>query len=107
MKVLAIDGVPDHVHILLSMPATFSIAEAIKLIKGGSSRWVSKTFPEHRDFEWQEGYGAFTVSNSHIDRVSAYINNQKVHHQIRTFEEEYFSLLQRHGVRYDERFVLG
>ncbi len=107
MKALAIGGVEDHVHVLLSLPSTLSIAKAIQLIKGGSSTWVSKTFPEFKDFEWQEGYGAFSVSVSHIERTIAYINNQKEHHKKRTFQEEYLAFFKKHGIQYDERYVWG
>jgi hypothetical protein len=78
MKALAIGGVEDHVHLFLSLPSTLSIAKAIQLIKGGSSKWVAETFPSHRDFEWQEGYGAFSVSISHIQNTVAYNNDQKI-----------------------------
>ncbi len=107
MKALAIGGVEDHAHVLLSLPSTLSIAKAIQLIKGGSSTWVSKTFSEFKDFEWQEGYGAFSVSISHIEQTIAYISNQKEHHKKRTFREEYLALLKKHGIQYDERYVWG
>ncbi|MDZ7305284.1 MAG: IS200/IS605 family transposase [candidate division KSB1 bacterium] len=107
MKALAIGGVEDHAHVLLSLPSTLSIAKAIQLIKGGSSKWVSETFPTHRDFEWQEGYGAFSVSISHVNDTIIYINNQHEHHRKETFEEEYRAILKKHGIEYDERYVFG
>src|ERR1051325_7579250 len=64
MKAIEIGGGEDHVHILLSIPATMSIAKAVQLVKGGSSKWVHETFPQHREFAWQEKYGAFSVSES-------------------------------------------
>ena len=64
MKVLAIGGIEDHVHLLISLPSTVSIAKAIQLIKGGSSKWVNDTFPNYNNFKWQEGYGAFSVGIS-------------------------------------------
>src|SRR5215467_11412980 len=73
MKALEIGGMPDHVHILLSMPSTVSIAKALQLVKGGSSKWVHDTFPEHRAFAWQVKYGAFTVSVSQLDKIIDYI----------------------------------
>src|SRR6266498_5407855 len=73
MKAVEIGGVEDHVHILLSLPATMAIAKALQLIKGGSSKWVHDTFPKHRLFGWQEKYGAFSVSASQLDRVTEYI----------------------------------
>lgn len=107
MKALAIGGDEDHAHLFTSLPSTLSIAKAIQLIKGGSSTWVSATFPEHKDFEWQEGYGAISVSISHIDQTIAYIKNQKEHHKTRTFQEEYLAFLKKHGIQYDERYVWG
>jgi len=105
MKALAIGGTTDHVHALLSLPATMSFAKAVQLIKGGSSKWVHDTFARHKKFGWQEGYGAFSVSSSQVGSVIAYINNQKEHHRRRTFEEEFLELLDRHGVEYDRRYV--
>ncbi|HVF85952.1 MAG TPA: IS200/IS605 family transposase [Pyrinomonadaceae bacterium] len=107
MKALAIGGVEDHMHILLSLPANLSIAKAAQLIKGGSSKWVGETFPELSDFSWQEGYGAFSISVSHVEDTIAYIETQAEHHRKRTFEEEYLMFLKKHGISYDERYVWG
>jgi REP element-mobilizing transposase RayT len=107
MKALAIGGIEDHAHVFLSLPSTLSIAKAIQLVKGGSSKWVSDTFPEFKDFEWQEGYGAFSVSISHVGDTIAYIKDQKAHHEKQTFEEEYIAILKKHGIEYDERYVFG
>ena len=89
------------------MPATLSIAKAAQLIKGGSSKWVGVNFPELNAFAWQEGYGAFSVSVSHIEDTIAYIETQAEHHRTRTFEEEYLAFLKKHGIEYDERYVWG
>ena len=105
MKAIEIGGVADHVHLLLSLPATMPIAKAMQLIKGGSSKWVHETFPEHRLFAWQEKYGAFTVSASRVDSVVAYIRGQEEHHRKQTFQEEFVALLKRHRIEYDERYV--
>ena len=107
MKALAIGGIEDHVHLLISLPATLSIARAIQLIKGGSSKWVHDTFPNHNNFKWQEGYGAFSISISHKEDTIAYINTQKEHHRKKSFQEEYVSFLKKHGIDYDERYVWG
>src|SRR5216684_3020165 len=77
MKALAVGGTADHIHTLLSLPATMSVAKAVQLIKGGSSKWVHDTFSQHRKFAWQEGYGAFSVSSSQMDKTVAYIQRQK------------------------------
>ena len=107
VKALAIGGVEDHAHLLLSMPSTMTISQAMQLIKGGSSRWVHETFPEHRGFEWQEGYGAFSIGISQAEETKRYIANQQEHHRVKTFEEEYIAILEKHGIEYDPRFVWG
>ncbi|HTL59087.1 MAG TPA: IS200/IS605 family transposase [Candidatus Limnocylindrales bacterium] len=105
MKAIEIGGMPDHVHMLLSLPPTLSIAKALQLIKGGSSKWVHETFPEHRLFAWQVKYGAFAVSVSLLERTIVYIKNQARHHQKMTFKEEFETLLKKHRVAYDERYL--
>src|SRR6266480_676342 len=84
MKTLAIGGVADHVHVLISLPATISVSKAMQLLKGNSSKWIHETFPELRSFAWQEGYGAFSISVSGIDETRAYIRDQEEHHRART-----------------------
>jgi REP element-mobilizing transposase RayT len=105
MRALAIGGTADHLHTLLSLPATMDVAKAVQLIKGGSSRWVHDEFSEHREFAWQEGFGAFSVSASQVNKTVAYINAQRAHHCKRTFEEEFMEFLDRHGVEYIRRYV--
>src|SRR5260221_579667 len=98
MKAIEIGGIEDHVHVLLSMPATVSIAKALQLIKGGSSKWVHDTFPEHGLFGWQEKYGAFGVSVSLLDKTIQYIKDQEKHHRKMTFQEEFLALLKKHRI---------
>ena|ERR1041384_3214043 len=105
MKAIEIGGVADHVHVLLSLPSTVSISKALQLIKGGSSKWVHETFPEHRLFGWQEKYGAFSVSVSQLDKIISYIKGQEEHHRTRTFQEEFLTLLEKHQIEYDERYL--
>ena len=105
MNAIEIGGVADHVHILLSLPSTVSIAKALQLIKGGSSKWVHETFPEHRLFNWQDEYGAFSVSASQLDNVIKYIKEQEAHHRKMSFKEEFVSLLKKHHIEYDERYL--
>ena len=107
MKALEIGGMPDHVHLLLSLPPSVPIAKAMQLIKGGSSGWVHKTFPEHWRFEWQEQYGAFSTSASRLDATIQYIKDQAEHHRKLTFQEEFLVLLKRHGIAFDERYLWG
>lgn len=105
MKALSVGGTEDHVHLLLSLPSTLSIAKGIQLIKGGSSKWVHDTFPEHRAFAWQEGYGAFSIGVADVNRTMAYIENQAEHHRRRDFKEEFLAFLKKHGIEYDERYI--
>jgi putative transposase len=106
-KALEIGGVEDHVHLLLSLSAITPIAKVIQLVKGTSSKWVHDTFPEHRWFAWQEGYGAFSVGMSQIDATVQYIRSQAEHHQKTTFQEEFQAFLKKHGIEYDEQYVWG
>jgi REP element-mobilizing transposase RayT len=106
MKALAIGGTADHLHALLSLPGMMSFAKAVQLIKGGSSKWVNDAMNPGK-FEWQEGYGAFSVSASQVPKTVAYINNQKEHHRKKSFEEEFLELLTKHGIEYDPRYVFG
>ena len=105
MTALEIGGMEDHVHLLLSLPATISVSKAMQLLKGGSSKWVHETFPEQWSFGWQEEYGAFTVSVSQLDKIVAYIRAQPEHHRKMTFQEEFLMLLKKHKVQYDERHL--
>jgi putative transposase len=107
MKALAVGGVEDHAHVLLSLPATMPVAKAVQLIKGGSSKWVHETFPERRAFAWQEGYGAFSVSVSHLRETVTYIERQKERHRRVRFEDEFRGFLRKHGIEFDERYVWG
>jgi REP element-mobilizing transposase RayT len=107
MRALAVGGTDDHLHALLSLPSTMAIAKAVQLIKGGSSKWIHDTFPSLRRFAWQEGYGAFSVSSSQVNKTIAYIDNQKEHHRKRSFQEEFIQLLVKHGIEYDPRYVFG
>ena len=105
MKARSIGGVADHVHLLLSLPATMPIAKAMQLIKGGSSKWVHETFPDQRLFAWQVKYGAFSVSVSQLDRITKYIESQAEHHRKMSFQDEFIALLRKHNLEYDERYL--
>jgi len=105
MKIMEIGGMPDHVHLLLTLPSTLPIAKALQLLKGSSSKWVHDTFPEHRLFGWQIKYGAFGVSVSLLDKIVQYIQSQPEHHRKTTFQEEFLALLKKHRVEFDERYL--
>ena len=100
-----IGGTADHVHILFDLHQSVALADCVRDIKSASSGWIHDTFPELRDFAWQEGYGAFSVSASAIPRVKSYIENQERHHRVRSFQDEFIALLDRHGIEYDPRHV--
>jgi putative transposase len=89
MNAFEIGGVADHVHLLLSIPASLAVSKAVQLLKGGSSHWLKETFPNLNDFAWQDGYAAFTVSQSQLDDIRAYVRSQREHHRTKTFAEEY------------------
>ncbi|HUU93459.1 MAG TPA: IS200/IS605 family transposase [Phycisphaerae bacterium] len=102
---LAIGGTNNHLHGLIVLPTSISVAEAMRKWKGLSSKWLHETFPSERDFGWQDGYGAFTVSKSNVPEVAAYIERQAEHHKRITFEDEFIALLERHGIEYDPQYV--
>ena len=102
MKALVVGGVADHVHLLLSIPSTLSVAKSIQLLKGNSSKWIHDTFKEHWDFEWQEGYGAFSIGVSGVEETTKYIQGQAEHHRKMTFKEELKVFLKKHGMEYVE-----
>ncbi|MCG2420257.1 IS200/IS605 family transposase [Aequorivita sp. F47161] len=105
-KVLQINGMPDHIHILLGMRPTQSISELMKQIKQDSSKWINTRRLVRGKFSWQSGYGAFSYSKSQVHGVIQYIVNQEEHHKTKSFVEEYVELLKESGVDYDERYIL-
>ena len=103
IKALMVGGVEDHVHALLSIPSTLSVAKSVQLLKGNSSKWIHDTFKDRGDFEWQEGYGAFSVGISGVKDTTEYIHGQAEHHRKTSFKEELEVFLKRHGMEYVER----
>jgi REP element-mobilizing transposase RayT len=101
----AIGGMPDHIHLLMTSHATKSVADLMRVVKTNSSKWIHEAFPDHRAFGWQDGYGAFTVSESAIADVQRYIENQSEHHKRRSFQDEFIEFLQRHGIEFDPRYL--
>jgi len=101
-----VNGVRDHVHLLIRLPAALAIAKAVEIIKTNSSRWVHERRVLHRTFAWQSGYSAFSVSSSQMDSVSQYITNQEEHHRKITFQEELIRFLRSSGIQYDDRYIL-
>lgn len=102
---IAIDGWFDHRHLLAAHPPTLSVAELARLIKTNSSKWVHETWPSLRGFAWQDGYGGFSVGRGERDRIEAYILNQKEHHRVETFEEEFVRFLEDSGITFDSKYL--
>ena len=104
-KLLAINSMPDHLHMFAGLNPKQSISDLMQLVKGDSSEFVNKENFTPRKFHWQDGYGAFSNSRSHIDKVVKYIINQKEHHHKKTFREEYLEMLKAYAVEYDEKYI--
>ena len=98
MTPLSVGGFEDHCHALVGLPSSMSVAKAAQLLKGGSSHWISATFSEFKDFEWQKGYGAFSISISHIGPTVRYIQNQEQHHMTQSFDDEFTGILRKHRI---------
>jgi putative transposase len=104
ITLIAVGGISNHVHMLISLPATMRLSDAIKELKANSSRWIG----EHGiAFEWQKGYGAFSVSASNLDVVQDYIRNQEEHHRKRSFDDEFLTLLKKSGIAFVASEALG
>lgn len=97
---IEIGGVADHVHILARLSPTLAVADVVRDIKANSSKWMTELPESTPSFEWQKGYGAFTVSYSQIEAVREYIRNQDVHHKTKSFQDEYIEFLTRHGIEF-------
>ena len=101
MKALAIGGIEDHCHLLISLPTNLDVAHAIQLIKAGSSKWMHEELGEE-SFAWQENYGAFTIGVSQVPATVKYINRQMEHHKRRGFDAELRMILRKHGIEREE-----
>ncbi len=104
-KLIAINGIPDHIHILIGMRPTQSISDLMQDIKGSSSKWINQKGFIKGKFEWQEGYGAFSYGKSQVKDVIAYIENQEQHHSKKTFRDEYMDFLKKFDIEYDEQYI--
>ncbi len=102
---IEIHAMPEHIHFYAYMPKTVSVSKFMEIVKANSSKWVRTTFPEKKDFRWQDGYGAFSVSKSSEKKVIQYIRDQKHHHRKRSFQEEFIDILNKYGIEYDEKYI--
>lgn len=102
---LKVGGVEDHVHILCRLSKTLDVSTLIRELKRDSSKWVKDQNPKLADFHWQQGYGAFSVSPSHVEALIEYIANQDEHHRRESFQDEFRRLCKKYGVEIDERYV--
>ena len=104
-KLIAVNSRPDHIHIFVGLNPTISIANLVKDIKLSTNKLITENQWVKKTFKWQDGYGAFSYSKSHIEKVYNYILNQEKHHKKQTFKEEYINLLNEYGLQYDKKFV--
>ncbi len=105
-KLLCIGGMPDHVHILVGFNTTQSIADFMSKVKSNSSRWINENRKTKFKFEWQDGYGVFSCSKSHMNNVISYLNNQKEHHRLKSFTEEFTEFLKIAELEFDVKYIL-
>lgn len=106
-QVLCVGGTEDHVHALVMFSKTETVAHVVEEMKRNSSRWIKKFSPSYEKFAWQGGYGVFSVSQSQVDTMVAYIKNQVEHHKKQSFRDEYLAFLRLYKIEFDERFVLS
>lgn len=104
-QVIKVGGFTDHVHILCMLSTKIPLMKLLEKVKANSSKWMKTKGAGYENFYWQDGYGAFSVNPSEIDRLIAYISNQHAHHGKKTFQNEYRAFLKKYNVEYDERYV--
>ena len=101
----AIGGVADHIHILMSLPKTVALSDLMRVIKAKSSKWLRRLDSYYEPFSWQDGYGAFSVSPSLMERTKQYILGQAEHHKVKAYHDEYCETLNAYGIDYDEYYA--
>lgn len=101
---LDVGGTADHVHLVVGLKPTHTLADVLRVLKGDSSKWIHEEL-RLEEFAWQEGYGAFTISKSELPSVRRYVQEQEEHHRKRSFQEEYRTFLERNGIEFDERYL--
>ncbi|MBR4856580.1 MAG: transposase [Bacteroidaceae bacterium] len=103
----AVGGVQNHIHILASLPKSMALTDFVRVIKSNSSKWIKQLDTHYTEFAWQDGYGAFSVSPSLLDKTIQYIHQQEEHHRKRSFQDEYRLFLEAYGIDYDARYVFA
>ncbi len=104
---LASNGIPNHIHLAASLHPQTNLSDCLREVKASSSHWLHKESAGMEHFSWQDGYSAFSVSYSGLDKVVAYIEGQAEHHKTLSFEEELTALLKKHHIEYDPKYVFG
>jgi len=104
-KLISINGMPDHLHILIGLKPSMALADLVRDIKAESSTYVNKNKWVRGKFSWQEGYGAFSYGHSQLDTIIRYIQNQEKHHRRRSFKEEYLAWLKKYEIKFEEKYV--
>jgi putative transposase len=102
---IMVSGPADHVHVLMSLSHDRALSDVVEALKVSSTKWVHQSFPEQREFAWQQGYAAFTVSRSNLDSVARYIARQEERHQKLSFRDEFIGLLLKHGIGFEEKLL--
>jgi REP element-mobilizing transposase RayT len=103
--VISINGTSDHIHILFILSKKSTLCSVIEAVKKNSSKWIKTKGTKYKNFRWQNGYAAFSVDQSNIERIKNYITNQKIHHQKKSFREEYLLLAKKYEMPFDERYM--
>jgi len=104
-SLIEIGGTKDHVHLIVKLKTDRILSDLLRHIKGGSSKWLNEGLVNQAKFAWQDGYGAFTVSESQLGKLVEYVRNQEAHHRIKTFQEEYLDFLKLNAVEYVEKYL--
>lgn len=104
-KLISINGMPDHIHILIGLKPAIALANLVRDIKADSTAHINKQRWVHGSFSWQEGYGAFSYGHSQLDTIIRYIQNQQKHHERRSFKNEYLSLLRKFDIAFEDKYV--
>ena len=104
-KMLQVNSMPDHLHMLIGFRPDENMSQLIQVVKSESTKWINDNHFSHEKFSWQEGFGAFSYSKSHVPNVIRYIQNQEAHHRKQTFREEYINFLKAFEIEFDERYI--